>query len=83
MDPIIWYLESGELLKDKAEVRYQVTQYTIIDEVLYKIGFSLPYWSCLDAKEARYVLEEIHEGVCSNHTIGRSLAHKVTHQSYY
>ena len=38
---------------------------------------------CLDSEEARYVLEEIHEGVCGNHTAGRSLAHKVTRQGYY
>ena len=43
----------------------------------------MPYLRCLDAEEARYVLEEIHEGVCGNHTAGRSLAHKVTRQGYY
>ena len=86
MDPIIWYLELGEIPKDKVEarkLRYQAAQYTRIDRVLYKRGFSLPYLRCLDAKEARYVIEEIHERVCGNHTTGRSLTHKVTCQGYY
>ena len=43
----------------------------------------MPYLRCLDAEEARYVLEEINKGVCGNHTAGRSLAHKVTRQGYY
>lgn len=33
--------------------------------------------------EIDYVLSEIHEGVCKNHTTGKSLAHKIICQSYY
>lgn len=86
MDPIILYLESGEIPEDKVKARrlkYQAAQFTIIDKVLYKRGFSLPYLRCLDVEEARYVLEKIHEGVCDNHTVGRYLAHKVIRQDYY
>lgn len=38
---------------------------------------------CLGPKEARYVLEEIHEGVCGNHISSRSLAHKTLRQGYF
>ncbi|RVX12416.1 Retrovirus-related Pol polyprotein from transposon 412 [Vitis vinifera] len=33
--------------------------------------------------EAQYVLAELHEGVCGNHTGGRSLAHRAHSQGYY
>ncbi|RVW55178.1 Uncharacterized protein K02A2.6 [Vitis vinifera] len=32
---------------------------------------------------AQYVLAELHEGVCGNHTGGRSLAHRAHSQGYY
>ena len=39
-----------------------------MDEVLYKRGFSQPYLRCLALDEANYVLREIHEGACGNHS---------------
>ncbi|RVW27426.1 hypothetical protein CK203_095412 [Vitis vinifera] len=39
-----------------------------------------PYLRCLDHSEAQYVLAELHEGVCSNHPRGRSLAHRAHSQ---
>ncbi|XP_022156792.1 uncharacterized protein LOC111023626 [Momordica charantia] len=38
---------------------------------------------CLDPEEARYVMREIHEGVCGNHGRARSTASKVVRQGYY
>jgi len=33
----------------------------------------MPYLKCIDEKEAKYILKEIHEGVCGNHAGPRSL----------
>ncbi|RVW32623.1 Pol polyprotein [Vitis vinifera] len=41
---------------------------------LYKRSFTGPYLRCLNHSEALYVLAELHEGVCGNHSGGRSLA---------
>nr|CAN65306.1 hypothetical protein VITISV_042320 [Vitis vinifera] len=38
---------------------------------------------CLNRSEALYVLAELHEGVCGNHSGGRSLAHWAHSQGYY
>ncbi|RVW28074.1 hypothetical protein CK203_097966 [Vitis vinifera] len=35
------------------------------------------------AFRAQYVLAELHEGICGNHTRGRSLAHRAHSQGYY
>ncbi|KAL6327681.1 hypothetical protein AAG906_022621 [Vitis piasezkii] len=43
---------------------------------LYKRSFTGPYLQCLSHLEAQYVLAELHEGVCGNHSGGRSLAHR-------
>ena len=51
--------------------------FTILNDALYKRGFSVPYLKCVDEEEARYILEEIHGGVCGDHAGPRSLVSKV------
>ena len=46
MTPIVRYLKEGWLPKDKAEVRKiqtRVARFVVIDDVLYRQGYSLPY----------------------------------------
>ena len=86
MTPIISYLKEGQLLeeKDKArKLRVRSTKYVLMDEILYKGGFSQPYLRCLAPDEANYVLREVHEGACGNHSSARSLVHKVVRARYY
>ena len=80
MTPIISYLKDGRLPERKDEarkLRIRSTRYVLMDEVLYKRGFSQPYLRCLAPDEANYVLREVHEGACGNHSGARSLIHKV------
>ncbi|RVX14039.1 hypothetical protein CK203_011439 [Vitis vinifera] len=50
---------------------------------LYKRSFTGPYLRCLGHSEAQYVVAELHEGICENHSGGRSLAHRAHSQGYY
>ena len=43
----------------------------------------MPHLKCVDEEEAKYILEEIHEGVCGNHAGPRSLVSKVVRMSYF
>ena len=54
-----------------------------MDEVLYKRDFSQPYLRSLASDESNYVLREVHEGACGNHSRARSLVHKVDRARYY
>ena len=86
MTPIVIYLKDGRLPKDKDEVkrlRIKDAKYVLIDKVLYKRGFSQPYLRCLALDESNYVLKEVHERACGNHSEVRALVHKVVHTSYY
>ena len=86
MTPIISYLKEGKLpeWKDEArKLRVRTARYLLINEVLYKRGFSQPYLRCLAPDEANYVLREVHEGACGNHSGARSLIHKVVRAGYY
>ena len=70
--------------RDKArKLRVSLARYVFMDEVLYRRGFSQLYLRCLALNEANYVLREIHEGACGNHSRARSLVRKVIHAGYY
>ncbi|CAL2239907.1 unnamed protein product [Prunus armeniaca] len=80
MDPIIQFLQNQTFPADPAEARrvhYRSTRYLIINGALN------PYLRCLTPEEGNYVIQEIHEGICGNHSGARSLAHKVIRQGYF
>ena len=56
---------------------------TILNDTLYKRGFSMPYLKCVNEEEARYILEEIHGGICGDHVGPRSLVNKVVRTGYF
>ena len=75
VDPILEYLTKGKIPEDKNEARrikYQANRYTVINDKLYRRGYAMSYLRCLRPDEAEYVMREIHEGVCSNHSGKRS-----------
>ena len=66
MTLIISFLQDGHLLQDVEEarkIRKRVARFTILNDTLYKRGFSMPYLKCFYEEEAKYILEEIHERV--------------------
>nr|XP_023897993.1 uncharacterized protein LOC112009872 [Quercus suber] len=86
MAPIVSYLKDGRLPEGRDEarkLRVRAARYILIDEILYKRGFSQSYLRCLAPDEANYVIREIHEGACGNHSGARSLIHKIVRAGYY
>ena len=86
MTSIVSYLKEGKLLEGRDEawkLRIKSAKYFLMDEVLYKRGFSQFYLRCLAPDKANYVLREVHEGACDNHLRARSLVHKVVRVGYY
>ena len=78
--PLIAYLRSGILLngKDAArKLKVQASRFVLIRDVLYKRGFSRLYLRCLSHDEAGYVMREVHEVICGNHSGARSLVHRL------
>ncbi|GFY86848.1 hypothetical protein Acr_05g0004870 [Actinidia rufa] len=77
MDEIIAYLQDGILPKEKLQARrlqYRSARFCIFNGKLYKRSFSGPLLKCLRPEEAEYVLKEIHEGICGNHSGARSFS---------
>ena len=86
MTPIISFLQDGHLPQDADEARKikkRADKFIILNDTLYKRGFSLPYLKCVDEDEDQYILEEIHEGICGGHAGPRSLVSKVIRTGYF
>ena len=83
MTPVVQYLKDGVLSKDKKKarlLRLKVARYTLYDNQLYKRGFSTPLLKCVNLEQGNHILQEIHEGIYSNHVGGQSLAYKALRQ---
>ena len=86
MTPIISYLQGGILPDDRHEARrlkLRALRFLMLQGILYKKNFSLPYLRCLTPDKAKYVLREIHEGIYGNHSGARSLQKKIIRAGYY
>ena len=86
MTSILAFLQDGWLPQDTEEarkVRKMTARFTILNDTLYKRGFSMPYLKCIDKDEAEYILEEIHEGICRDHVGPRSLVSKIIRTCYF
>ena len=86
MTPIISFLLDGHLPQNTDEarkIRKRAARFTILNDTLYKKGFSMPYLKCVDMDETKYILQEIHEGVCGDHAGPRSLVSKVIRTGYF
>uniref|UniRef100_A0A2N9FT66 Uncharacterized protein n=1 Tax=Fagus sylvatica TaxID=28930 RepID=A0A2N9FT66_FAGSY len=73
---------SSSTADDKIKTVQQSSLQTT-EGTLYKRGFSLPYLRCLAPDEANYVMREIHEGVCGDHSGARALQRKIVRAGYY
>ena len=86
MDPIWDYVNDGTLPddpKEAAKIRVRSSRFTNHKGSLYKRGFFTPFLKCIAGEDTKYVLREVHEGICGNHIGARTLAGKVLRQGYY
>ena len=72
-DNIKAYLQIGALPEDSKsahKVWMQASRFTLIGGDLYRRSFGGPYLRCLTQPEIQYVISELHEGICGNHSRG-------------
>ena len=87
MDSIIRFLREDILSKERIEadkIQRKATSYWLSeDHKLYKRFFSGPYLLCVHPELTESLLEELHEGICGSHIVGRFLAHRAITQGYW
>ena len=74
------FLKKGTLPEEKGEadkVQRKTPCFWLFEEQkLYKHFFSGPYLLCVHLEAVEPLVELLYEGICGNHTGGRSLSHK-------
>ena len=86
MDPIVQYINMGELPNDRnkaQKIQIQSTMFSLVNGQLFKRSLDGPYLKCLTTEHGQYVLAELHEGICGNHPGGKTLANRAHTQGYY
>ena len=86
MTPIVSFLQNRHLPQNKEEakkIKKRAARFTILNDTLYKRGFSMPYLKCVNEEEAKYILKEINKGICGDHAGPRSLVNKVIRTGYF
>ncbi|XP_058725992.1 uncharacterized protein LOC131597305 [Vicia villosa] len=86
MTPVYNYLTSDHLPVDPKEasvIRRRACSYVLVENRLYRRGFSIPLLKCIDEGTVPHILREIHEGINLQHLGGRSLARKALRAGYY
>ncbi|XP_028058581.1 uncharacterized protein LOC114262423 [Camellia sinensis] len=87
MDPIVAFLRDRVLPEEKKtanKVRAKSERFWLSPSgALYKKFFAGPYLKCVHPSKVEAFLYKIHEGICGNHTGGRSLAYRAISQGYW
>ncbi|KAG8472667.1 hypothetical protein CXB51_034555 [Gossypium anomalum] len=68
---------------DKRTLRRLACDYVLDGDVLYKRRKDQVLLRCVDAVEAKLILEEVHGGVCGTHANGLTMARKIMRFGYY
>lgn len=80
------YLTDGTLPIDKIQAKAfqrRSAQYLLLQGILYRRSHSLSLLRCVTPQRGDYILREIHEGACGDHSGSQSLAFKTVRQGYY
>ncbi|RDY02386.1 Tf2-6, partial [Mucuna pruriens] len=86
MTLLIQFLQDGRISENDEEgrrVAKEAARYSLVGQQLYRRGFPFPILKCLNKDEAKYVMREVHEGVCGTYIGGRALASKIARAGYY
>lgn len=80
------YLKDEQLPPNPDKVRKikkRTVRFIVLNDKLYKGGFSEPYLRCVEEEEAKYILKEVHKGICGDHMGEKSLVRKIMKASYF
>ncbi|XP_040964509.1 uncharacterized protein [Gossypium hirsutum] len=87
-DARLWFHDILEYIKnqrypeqanknDKRTIRRMAIGFVLDGDILYKWGKDQVLLRCVDAVEARKILEEVHEGICGMHASGFTMARQI------
>ena len=64
-------------------VKKNSSKYTLIDEDLFRHGYTHPILICVSGEQYTRIMAELHEGICESHIGGQALSSKAIRARYY
>ncbi|XP_014496823.1 uncharacterized protein LOC106758406 [Vigna radiata var. radiata] len=61
----------------------RIAHFTFIGDDLYRCEYTTPLLKCVSSEEAKYVMQELHHGICGSHTGKRTLKAKILRAGFY
>lgn len=86
MTSIVEYITEEKLPTDKKEagmIKRQAPTFVMVNGILYKRGYTLPYLRCVSPEACVKLHKEAHGGFCRDHSNGVNLVKKVMRQGLY
>ena len=77
MTPYSRYIAYGILPAKPGEgkrIKKNSARYTLVDEVLFRHGFTHPIRTCVSGDECTRIMSELHEGICGSHVRGKIIS---------
>ncbi|XP_022019520.1 uncharacterized protein LOC110919559 [Helianthus annuus] len=84
--PILKFLTKGELPPARGEdqkIKTKALQYEVNNGVLYRKSYLGPLLRCVSPAEAKYLIQEIHAGICGIHAGPPTVVAKIHNAGYY
>ncbi|XP_021974450.1 protein NYNRIN-like [Helianthus annuus] len=84
--PILKFLTEGELPSARSEaqkIQTKALQYEVNNGVLYQKSYLGPLLRCVSLAEAKYLIQEIHAGICGIHAGPWAVVVKIHNAGYY
>jgi hypothetical protein len=85
--PFVDYIREQKVPTDKnlaEQLIRRAKSYVLVGDKLYRWGAtSGVLMKCVPREEGKYILEEIHKGVCGNHASSRALVSKTFRRAFY
>nr|XP_009787227.1 PREDICTED: uncharacterized protein LOC104235211 [Nicotiana sylvestris] len=69
--------------KESKAIRTKAARFSLVEVKLYRRSFFGPLARCLGTGDTDYVMREVHEGTCGNHSGAESLVRKLIRAGYY
>ncbi|XP_014523020.1 uncharacterized protein LOC106779433 [Vigna radiata var. radiata] len=61
----------------------RIARYMLVGDDLYRRGYTTPLLKCLSEEEAKYVMQELHQGICGSHSGKRMMKAKALRARFY
>ena len=74
---------AGANENDKRTLRRLAMNFFFSEGILYKRSYDGTLLRCVDAKEASFILAEVHEGTCGTHASGHTMARQIQRAGYF